>query len=209
MRQELTDVLYKYKNEFSSDNEPSGSIRGNEVDSTNSIDRPYPPVLRRPAYQESPRAIEVLEKPINKLIKLGAIGKVGHNEEVEVKAPAIIAWNNDKSRMAVSFRVLNSYTVPDRYPIPRIQETLTQLSKETYIPSMNALKHFHQSSLTPKAKKLFKIIIHCGIPEYLRIPFSIQNAPAYYQRMMNTIFPTELSGGWLIIYIDNIIICSE
>ncbi|MBW0592440.1 hypothetical protein O181_132155 [Austropuccinia psidii MF-1] len=27
--------------------------------------------------------------------------------------------------------------------------------------------------------------------------------------MMNTIFPTELSEGWLIIYIDDIIICSD
>ncbi|MBW0593621.1 hypothetical protein O181_133336 [Austropuccinia psidii MF-1] len=41
------------------------------------------------------------------------------------------------------------------------------------------------------------------------MPFGIKNAPSHYQRMMNTIFPTELSEGWLIIYIDNIIICSE
>ncbi|MBW0561259.1 hypothetical protein O181_100974, partial [Austropuccinia psidii MF-1] len=32
---------------------------------------------------------------------------------------------------------------------------------------------------------------------------------SHYQRMMNTIFPTELSEGWLIIYIDYIIICSD
>ncbi|MBW0586486.1 hypothetical protein O181_126201 [Austropuccinia psidii MF-1] len=39
--------------------------------------------------------------------------------------------------------------------------------------------------------------------------FGIKNAPSNYQTMMNTIFPTELSEGWLIIYIDDIIICSD
>ncbi|MBW0509470.1 hypothetical protein O181_049185 [Austropuccinia psidii MF-1] len=41
------------------------------------------------------------------------------------------------------------------------------------------------------------------------MPFGIKNSPSHYQRMMNTIFPTELSEGWLIIYIDDIIICSD
>ncbi|MBW0550167.1 hypothetical protein O181_089882 [Austropuccinia psidii MF-1] len=41
------------------------------------------------------------------------------------------------------------------------------------------------------------------------MPFGIKNAPSHYQRMMNTIFPHELSEGWLIIYIDDTIICSE
>ncbi|MBW0517797.1 hypothetical protein O181_057512 [Austropuccinia psidii MF-1] len=111
--------------------------------------------------------------------------------------------------MVGGFRALNTYTVPDRYPIPRIQETLTQMSRAKYITSMDALKGFHHNVLTHKAKKLLRIITHCGIYEYLRMPFGIKNATSHYQRMMNTIFPTELSEGWLIIYIDDIIICSD
>ncbi|MBW0589495.1 hypothetical protein O181_129210 [Austropuccinia psidii MF-1] len=209
MRNELINVLYTYNNAFASDNEPLGAIRGHEVDITLNIDRPYPPVLRRPAYPASPRAREALEKHIQELIQLGVLRKVGHNEEVEVTTPVIIAWNNDKSRMVGDFRALNTYTVPDRYPIPRIQETLTQLSKAKYITSMDALKGFHKNVLKPKAKKLLRIITHCGIYEYLRMPFGIKNARSCYQRMMNTIFPTEFSEGWLIIYIDDIIICSD
>ncbi|MBW0551236.1 hypothetical protein O181_090951 [Austropuccinia psidii MF-1] len=111
--------------------------------------------------------------------------------------------------MVGDFRALNTYTVPDRYPTPRTQEDLIQLSKAKYITSMDALKGFHQNSLAPKSKKLLRIITHCGIYEYLRMPFGIKNAPSHYQRMINTIFPTELSEGWLIIYIDDIIICSD
>ncbi|MBW0518080.1 hypothetical protein O181_057795 [Austropuccinia psidii MF-1] len=38
MRDEIIDVLYTYKNAFSSDNEPLGAIKGNEVDITLNID---------------------------------------------------------------------------------------------------------------------------------------------------------------------------
>ncbi|MBW0522716.1 hypothetical protein O181_062431 [Austropuccinia psidii MF-1] len=111
--------------------------------------------------------------------------------------------------MVGDFRELNTYTVADRYPIPIIQETLTQLSKAKYITSVDALKGFHQNLLIPKAKKLLRIKTHCGIYEYIRLPFGIKNASSHYQRMMNTIFLTELSEGWLIIYTDDIIICSD
>ncbi|MBW0543549.1 hypothetical protein O181_083264 [Austropuccinia psidii MF-1] len=193
MRHEIIDVLYQYNNAFASDNEALVVIKGLEVDITLNIDRPYPPVLRRPAYPACPRAIKALEKHIQESIQLGVLRKVGHNEEVEVTTPVIIALHNDKSRMVGDFRALNTYTVTDRYPIPRIQETLTQLSKAKYITSMDALKGFHQSFLMPQAEKLLRIITHCGLYEYLRMPCGIKNAPSHYQRMMNTIFPTELS----------------
>ncbi|MBW0525241.1 hypothetical protein O181_064956 [Austropuccinia psidii MF-1] len=195
MRNQLIDVLYTYNDAFASDNEPLGAIKRHEVDITLIIDRPYPPVLRRPAYPARAKARESLEKHIQELIQLGVIRKVGHNGEVEVTTPVIIAWHNDKSRMVGDFRALNTYTVPDRYPIPRIQETLTQLSKSKYITSMDSLKGSHQIVLMHKAKKLLQIITHCGIYEYLRMPFGLKNAPSHYQRMMNTIFPRELSEG--------------
>ncbi|MBW0535265.1 hypothetical protein O181_074980 [Austropuccinia psidii MF-1] len=204
----ITRTRIAYNNAFASYNEPLGAIRGHEVDITINIDRPYPPVLRRTAYPASPRGRESLEKHIQELIRLGVLRKVGHNADIEVTTPIIIAWHNN-SRMVGDFRALNTYTVPDRYTIPRIQETLTQFSKAKYITSMDALKGFHKIVLMPKAKKLLRIITHCGIYEYLRMPFGIKNTPSNYQRMMNAIFPTKLSEGWLIIYIDDIMICSD
>ncbi|MBW0544159.1 hypothetical protein O181_083874 [Austropuccinia psidii MF-1] len=103
IRHDLIDVLYTYKNALASDNKPLGAIKGNEVDIALNIDRSYPPVLRRPAYQTSPRARQALERHIQELIQLGVLRKVGHNEEVEVTTPVIIACNNDKSRMVGYF----------------------------------------------------------------------------------------------------------
>ncbi|MBW0476357.1 hypothetical protein O181_016072 [Austropuccinia psidii MF-1] len=108
MRHELVYVLYIYKNEFASDNEPLGTFKGNEVDISLNIDRLYPPVFKIPAYPASPRAGEALEKNIQRLIQLCVLRKVGHNEEFELTNPVIIAWNNEKSRMIGDFGALNS-----------------------------------------------------------------------------------------------------
>ncbi|MBW0587049.1 hypothetical protein O181_126764 [Austropuccinia psidii MF-1] len=129
------------------------------------------------------------------MLDAGVLRKVGHNEHVEVTIPVIIAWNNGKSRMVGDFTVLNTYTILDRYPIPKIHEALTQLSQAKFITAMDALKGFHQNFLTDNSKRLLRIVVHCRIFEYLRMPFGIKNAPFHYQRMMNTIFPRELSEG--------------
>ncbi|MBW0523985.1 hypothetical protein O181_063700 [Austropuccinia psidii MF-1] len=125
---ELSSLLYDHKEKCASDKEPMGAIIGHEVDIILNSERPYPPLLRRPAYPASPNSRESLETHIKKLLDLGVIRKVGHNEEVEITTPFIVAWHNGKSRMVGDFRALNTYTVPDRYPIPKIQIALTQIS---------------------------------------------------------------------------------
>ncbi|MBW0528295.1 hypothetical protein O181_068010 [Austropuccinia psidii MF-1] len=173
------------------------------------MEKPYPPLLRRPAYPARSKSREALETHIKELLDLGVIKKVGHNEEVEITTPVIVAWHNGKSRMVGDFRAPNTYTVPDRYPIPKIKIALTQISQEFSITTMDFLEGFHQNVVTPRARKYLRIIVHCGVYEYLEMPFVIKNAPLHFQRMMNEIFPEELSEGWLIIYIDDIIICSK
>ncbi|MBW0517712.1 hypothetical protein O181_057427 [Austropuccinia psidii MF-1] len=209
MKEELIDLLFKYKNAFATEKEPLGAIFGYEVDIILNVKKHYPPLLKKPAYLDIPRAQEALEVHIKELMNLGLLRKVGNYKQAEVTTPVIIAWHNVKSRMVGDFRALNTYTIPDRYPIPRIHETLTQLSQAKFITAMDALKGFNQNVLTDNAKRQLRIIVYCQSFEYLRIPFGIKDAPSHYQRMMNTIFPEELSEGWLIIYIDDIIVCSE
>ncbi|MBW0571508.1 hypothetical protein O181_111223 [Austropuccinia psidii MF-1] len=174
---ELSALLYDHKEAFASDKEPLGAIIAHEFEIILNIERPYPPLLRRPAYPASPKSREALEIHIKELLDLGVIRKVGHNEEVEITTPVIVAWHNGKSRMAGDFRALNTYTVPDRYPIPKIQLAPTQISQAVYITTMDSLKEFHQNLVKPRAKKYLRIIVHCGVYEYLRMPFGIKNAP--------------------------------
>ncbi|MBW0510787.1 hypothetical protein O181_050502 [Austropuccinia psidii MF-1] len=209
MKEKLIYLLFKYKNAFEADKEPLGGIIGHEVDIILNVAKPYPPFLRRPAYKDSSRAREALEVHIKESMDLGSLRKVGHNEQVEVTKSVIITWHNGTQRMVGDIRALNTYTIPERYLIPRIHETLTQLSQANFLTARDAQKGFHQNLLTKNSKILLRIIIHYGIFEYLRMPFGMKNAPSLYQRMINTIFHEELSERWLIIYIDDIIVFSE
>ncbi|MBW0510724.1 hypothetical protein O181_050439 [Austropuccinia psidii MF-1] len=164
-------------------------------------------VLRRAAYPENPKSREALEIHISELLDLGVIRKVSRNEEVQMTTPVIVVWNNGKSTMVGDFRALNTYTHPDRYLIPKIQIALTQISQAVYITTINSLQVFHQNVVTPRARKYLRITVHCGLYEYLRMPFGIKNAPSHFQRMINEIFPEEPSEGCLIIYINDIIVC--
>ncbi|MBW0593109.1 hypothetical protein O181_132824 [Austropuccinia psidii MF-1] len=96
MKEKLTDLLFKYENAFSTDKEPLGAIIGHELDIILNLEQPYPPLLRRPAYPDSPRAREALEVQIKESIYLGLLRKVGNNEKLEVTTPVIITWNNGK-----------------------------------------------------------------------------------------------------------------
>ncbi|MBW0524218.1 hypothetical protein O181_063933 [Austropuccinia psidii MF-1] len=94
---ELSALLYDHREAFESEKEPLGRL----------------------AYPESPRSREAPEINIKELLDLGVIRKVGHNEEVEITTQVIVGCHNGKSRMVGDFRTLNTYTVPDRYPIPK------------------------------------------------------------------------------------------
>ncbi|MBW0542774.1 hypothetical protein O181_082489 [Austropuccinia psidii MF-1] len=120
MKEKFIDLLFKYKSAFATDKEPLGAIIAHEVDIILNVEKSYPPLLRRPAHPASPRVREALEVHIKELMDLEVLSKVGHNEEVGVITPVIITWHDGKSRLVGDFGALNTYTIPDRYPIPRI-----------------------------------------------------------------------------------------
>ncbi|MBW0470812.1 hypothetical protein O181_010527 [Austropuccinia psidii MF-1] len=135
--------------------------------------------------------------------------KIGHNEIVEITTPVLITWNDGKYRLCGDFRALNNYKKADRYPIPRIPHSLDKLAKAKYITNMDCIEGFHQNRFKPNSIKLLRVIFHMGIYEYTRMPFGIKDAPAQFQRMMDTIFQEEILEVWMVVYIDYIIIYSE
>ncbi|MBW0472239.1 hypothetical protein O181_011954 [Austropuccinia psidii MF-1] len=139
---------------------------------------------------------------------MDVIRRIGHNKIVESITPVLSNWHYGKSRLCGDFRALNNYTKADRYLIPRIPHALDKLEKARYITKMYFMKGLHNNGVKPNCMKLLRIICHMGIYEYTRMPYGIKNAPAHLQRMMHTIFQ-EILEGWMVLYIDDIIIYSE
>ncbi|MBW0463627.1 hypothetical protein O181_003342 [Austropuccinia psidii MF-1] len=178
----LLKMLRKNRPAFAIGDKSLGKIRGHYIELYLDVERPYPPMLRIPY-------------PIR------------HNEIVDITTPVLITWHDSKSRLCGDFRALNNYTKADRYPIPRIPHALDKLEKAKYITKMNCMKGFHQNGVEPNSMKLLRIIGHMGIYLYTRMPFGIKNAPAHFQRMIDTIFQ-EILEGWMVAYIYDIIIYS-
>ncbi|MBW0523517.1 hypothetical protein O181_063232 [Austropuccinia psidii MF-1] len=202
-------MLSRNRPAFAIDEEPLGKIRGHDIELYLDVERAYPPMLRRPPYTESLETRKEIEKHINELLEMDFIGNIGQHEIVEITTPVLITCNDGKYRLCGDFRALNNYTKADRYPIPRIPHALDKLEKAKYITKMDCMKGFHQNGVKPNSMKLLRIICHMGTYEYTRMPFGIKNAPAHFQRMMDTIFQEEILEFWMAVYIDDIIIYSE
>ncbi|MBW0479138.1 hypothetical protein O181_018853 [Austropuccinia psidii MF-1] len=205
----LLKMLRKNRPAFAIGEEPLGKIRGHDIKLYMYVKRPYPPMLRRPPYPESLETRKEIEKHINELLDMDVIKKIGHNEIVEITTLILITWHDGKSRVCGDFRSLNNYTKADRYPLPRIPHALEKLAKAKYITKMDCTKGLHQNGVKPNSMKLLRIIFHMGIYENTRMSFGIKNAPAHFQRMMETIFQEEILEGWMVVYIYDIIIYSK
>ncbi|MBW0484331.1 hypothetical protein O181_024046 [Austropuccinia psidii MF-1] len=202
-------MLRKNRPAFAIGEEPLGKIRGYNIEPYLNLERSYPPMLRRLPYPASLETRKEIEKHINELLEMDVIRKIGNNEIVEITKSVLITCRHGKSRLCGDFRALNNYTKADRYPIPRIPHALDKLEKAKCITRIDCMKGFHQNGVKPNSMKLLRIICHMGIYEYTRMPFGIKNAPAHFQRMMDTIFQEETLEGWMLVYIDDIIIYSE
>ncbi|MBW0465156.1 hypothetical protein O181_004871 [Austropuccinia psidii MF-1] len=196
----------KYRTEFAIGKEPLGKIRGHDIEPYLDVERHYPSMLRRPPYPASLETRKEIEKHVNAVLDMDVIRTIGHNKIVEITTPVLITWHDGKYRLCGDFRALNNYTKADRYLIPGIPHALDKLEKSKYITKMDCMKCFHQNGVEPNSMKLLIIICHMGIYEYTRMPFGIRNSPAHFQRMVDTILQEEILEGWMVVYIDDIII---
>ncbi|MBW0460487.1 hypothetical protein O181_000202 [Austropuccinia psidii MF-1] len=92
---------------FSIGEEHLHKIRGHDIELYLDVERPYPPMLRRPPYPASLKTRKEIEKHINELPDMDVIRKIGHNEIVEITTPVLITWNDGKYWLCSDFRALN------------------------------------------------------------------------------------------------------
>jgi len=112
-----------------------------------------------------------------------------------------------KYRVVIDYRKLNEITIPDRYPIPNMDEILGKLGKCQYFTTIDLAKGFHQIEMDSESIPKTAFSTNSGHYEYLRMPFGLRNAPATFQRCMNNILRPLLNKHCLV-YLDDIIIFS-
>lgn len=74
-----------------------------------------------------------------------------YSSPVWIVPKKVDASRKRKWRMVIDFRKLNSKTVEDKYPLPRIEEILENLGKCSYFSTLDLAQGFHQIEMDPKS----------------------------------------------------------
>lgn len=113
--------------------------------------------------------------------------------------------NTKKWRMCVDYRLLNRKLIPDKFPLPRIDEILDGLGRAKYFSVIDLQSGYHQIPIDKKSRHLTAFSTDNGFFQWKVLPFGINVAPASFTRMMTLAF-SGLSPEQAFIYMDDIII---
>ncbi|XP_043112873.1 uncharacterized protein LOC122357538 [Puntigrus tetrazona] len=90
----------------------------------------------------------------------------------------------------------------------RIDESLDALSKAKVFSSIDLASGYHQVAVHEKDRHKTAFITPFGLYEYQRMPFGLCNAPATFQRLMQTIM-SDLVFQTLLVYLDDLLVYSS
>ena len=196
--QRLKSLLAKYADVFSSGDFDIGmtSVTEHRIDTGNSRPVKVPP-RRIPIHKR-----QEVEQTVEQLRDQGLIEP---SVSPWSSALVLVRKKDGTLRCCVDYRLLNAATVKDSYPLPRIDDTLDALSDASWFSTLDLKSGYHQVALAEEDRPKTAFSAGNGLWQWRVMPFGLSNAPATFERLMESV----LAGRhWksLLVYLDDVIV---
>jgi len=160
-----------------------------------------PPLPWGPLYNMSREELLVLRKTLTDLLDKGFI----QASSSAASAPVLFVRKPGGGlRFCCDYRALNTITKRDRYPLPLITEILWNLSKARWFTKLDVVAAFHKIRIAEGDEEKTAFRTRYGLFEWLVCPFGLTNAPATFQRYINSTLREFID--FVTAYINDILI---
>lgn len=123
-------------------------------------------------------------------------------------APIVLVWKKTGAwRFCVDYRKLNHVTKRDAFPLPRVEDSLTSLTRAAWYSTLDLASGYWQVQVDEGDREKTAFTTPFGLFEWERMPFGLCNAPATFQWLMQRCLGGQLMDTTLV-YLDDVIVYS-
>ena len=125
-----------------------------------------------------------IDRQIDELLEDGLI-----SESTSAWAHPIVcvAKPDNSIRLCVNYVDVNASTIPDKTPMPRIDDLVQEVGKSNFISTLDCTSGYWQIEVHPESRDKTAFITHRGLFHWNVLSFGLKNAGATFQKTINTI----------------------
>lgn len=163
-----------------------------------------------PPIKQAPRRLplskkEIMKTEIDRMLKQGII----EPSQSPWSSPIVLVTKKDGStRFCVDYRKLNNVTYKDSYPLPKIDESLDALRGSKWFSTLDLQSGYFQVEMDPQDAEKTAFTTTCGLFQFKVLSFGLCNAPATFERMMESVL-SGLHWETCLLYIDDVIVFGD
>lgn len=157
-------------------------------------------------YRQGPHHDKALREFLDENLAKGFIRK---SESPLASSFFFIPKKDGKQRPVQDYRYVNSGTIKNAYPLPRIDDLIDKLRGKTLFVKMDIRWGYNNVRIREGDEWKAAFVCKYGLFEPTVMFFGLCNSPATFQAMMDDIFRIEIAQGWLVIYLDDLLLSNS